>query len=268
MNTSRPSTPARFGGKSVLITGGGGGVGRATALRFAAEGAAVVVLDKRKDSAEASAEPIVASGGRAYAFECDVSDEASVRVAVAQGVEAVGVFDIVHVNAATLSLGELHELSLSDWNLVIGVNLTGAFLTIRETLPGMLERGSGVYVTTGSIEAVGINAKSPASASYPASKGGLVQLTRAVAVEYARRGIRANCVCPGAIKTGIMAHVAEDFPGTPDRSEWRQGLAFETPLPTASEAGDIAAAVTFLASDEARQITGTTLMVDGGWSAI
>jgi 3-oxoacyl-[acyl-carrier protein] reductase len=266
--TERASNPARFAGKSVLITGGGGGVGRATAARFAAEGAAVILLDKRRRLAEEGADEIRAGGGDAYAFECDVSDETSVRDAVASAVEAVDALDIVHVNAATLSLGEIHEMSLSDWNLVIGVNLTGAFLTIRETLPGMLERGAGVYVTTGSIEAVGINARSPASASYPASKGGLIQLTRAVAVEYARRGIRANCVCPGAIKTAIMSHITEDFPNTPDRSQWRTGLSFEFPLPDPSEASDVAAAVTFLASDDARQITGSTLMVDGGWSAV
>ena len=258
----------RFDGRKALITGGGGGVGRATALRLAAEGASVAVLDRRSDDAQKAAMAVEEAGGTAIALTCDVTSELSVRSQIATAVEALGGLDVVHVNHATLSMGRLHELSLDDWNQVIQVNLTGAFLVLREVLPVLVAGGGGAVVTTGSIEAVGIHTRSPASASYPASKGGLLMLTRAIAVEYAEHGIRANCVCPGAVRTNIMANIAADFPGTPERDHWKPPLPFQCPDDEPSSPEDIAAAVAYLASDDARKVTGTTLMVDGGWSAI
>jgi 3-oxoacyl-[acyl-carrier protein] reductase len=252
----------------VLISGGGGGVGGATAVRLACEGATVAVLDRRLEDAERTAERVREIGGTATAVFCDVTDESSVAEAVATAVAALGGLDVVHVNQGTLTMGSIQDTSLAQWNQVIAVNLTGSFLLLRETLPVLVEAGGGAVVTTGSIEALGINTRSPASASYPASKGGLLMLTRKVAVEYAPKGIRANVVCPGAVKTGIIANVAEDFPDAPGRDRWAAPLPFQLPDDVPSTPEDVAAAVAFLASDDARKMTGAVLMVDGGWSAI
>lgn len=259
----------RFRGRRALITGGGGDIGCATALRLASEGASLAVVDRRLDLAERTVELVREAGGSADSFHCDVTDEASVNEVVAAAAAALGGIDVLHVNQGTLQMGALTDITLAQWNQVMDVNLTGSFLVLRAVLPLMVTGGGGAVVTTASIEAFGINTRSPASASYPASKGGLLMLTRKVAVEYAPHGIRANSVCPGPVKTGILTRVTEDFPDTPSRESWSaKVLPFQPPDNEPAVPADIAAAVAFLASDDARKVTGTVLMVDGGWSAI
>jgi NAD(P)-dependent dehydrogenase (short-subunit alcohol dehydrogenase family) len=259
----------RFGGKSAVITGGGGGIGCATALRLASEGAAIAVLDRRLELAERTAQLVRDAGGTAQAFHCDVTNETSVNDTMSAAVDALGGIDVLHVNQGTLQIGSLADITLAQWNHVMDVNLTGSFLILRAALPRMISGGGGAVVTTASIEAFGINTRSPASASYPASKGGLLMLTRKVAVEYAEHKIRANAVCPGPVKTDMLAHVTEDFPGTPGREVWgTKTLPFQPPDNEPAVPADIAAAVAFLASCDARKITGSVIMVDGGWSAI
>lgn len=260
---------SRFQGRRAVITGGGGGIGSATALRLSAEGASIAVVDRRQELAESTAELVRSAGGTAFAFQCDVTDESSVNEVVAASVEALGGLDVLHVNQGTLQMGALADISLDQWNQVMDVNLTGSFLVLRAALPHMVEGGGGAVVTTASIEAFGIHTRSPAAASYPASKGGLLMLTRKVAVEYAPHKIRANAVCPGPTRTDQLAHVAEDFPGSPDRETWMaKTLPFQPPDNEPALPSDIAAAVAFLASDDARKVTGSVVMVDGGWSAI
>ncbi|HEX3367776.1 SDR family oxidoreductase [Phenylobacterium sp.] len=258
----------RHDGLVHIVTGGGSGIGAAAARRLAGEGACVTVADVRAGLAEAVAAEIAAAGGRAIAVACDVADEAQVAAMVARTVEAFGRVDGLFSNAGTAGRGWIHETTVEDWRRVLDINLTGAFLCAKHVLPHFLAAGSGVVVTTGSIASVVIGAGGSA-ASYAASKGGLLQLTRQIAVDYGPQGVRAACVCPGAVTTGLGAHAAEDRQGqaTP-AGEPLPRSRFTTPMARAADPDEIATAVSFLMSDEASFITGAALMVDGGLTAI
>lgn len=260
--------PSRHAGRSFIVTGGGSGIGRATALRLAREGAQVAIADLRSELAEAVLRDVEALGGRGLAVQCDVGHEPEVEAMVAAAAAAFGRIDGLFSNAGTAGRGWIHETSLDDWERVIRVNLTGAFLCAKHVLPHLLAHQSGVIVTTGSIASVVIGAGGSA-ASYAASKGGLLQLTRQIAVDYGSQGVRAVCLCPGAVKTNLGAHATEDRQGQdpppsgplPRAKPW-------TPIPRSAEADEMAAAVSFLFSDDAAFITGTALFVDGGLTAI
>ena len=260
----------RMEGRRAFVTGGGSGIGRATAIRLAAEGASVVVADIRADSALAVAAEIEAGGGKAVAVQTDVGSESSIEAGVSEAVRVFGGLDAVFANAGTAGSGWLHEIALDDWETIIRVNLTGTFLTAKHTIPHLLAGGGGAIVTTGSIESQVI-ALGGSAASYAASKGGVLQLTKQIAVDYGPQGIRANCLCPGVVRTRLAHHVREDTHDhttpVPDGGQLpRQQI--QTPIPRAGEPDEQAAVAVFLLSDEASFMTASAVMVDGGYTAI
>lgn len=249
---------ARFTDKTVVVTGSAHGIGRASALRFASEGANVAVLDLRDDG-KGVAEECANFGVRARAYVVDVSSEEQVADVVARVESDFGAIDVLHSNAGRLRAGTVTETDLQEWNLTLSVNVTSMYLMVRSVAPVMLKKGKGSIITTGSISGL---FGEPALAVYATSKAAVVNLTRSLAIDYARLGIRVNCVCPGWVDTGFndpqFAHdqLSEaDINDLIDRTVpmGRQGLPEE-----------MAAAVAFLASDDASYITGQTLVVDGG----
>ena len=250
---------SRLAGRSAIVTGGASGIGRATALRLAAEGAAVVVADLRESGAAAVAAEIEGRGGRALARACDVSQEEAIEAVVAAAVEHFGGLDLLHNNAALSDPavmsgdGPFAEMDRDLWDQILAVNLTGPMLGCKHAIPRLLERGGGVIVNTSS--ASGLTGDVVRSA-YGASKAGLDSLTRYVATQYGKQGIRCNAIAPGVISTpALEANVPSEQIAVYERSHL---------TPRLGRPEDIAAAVAFLASDDAAFITGQTLSVDGG----
>ncbi|MFN8544069.1 MAG: SDR family oxidoreductase [Candidatus Binatia bacterium] len=243
----------RFTARVALVTGAGSGLGRATAVRLAAEGARVACLDVVNAAAARTAAEI---GGGARAYAVDVSDPSSVRAAVTAVAKDLGRPQIL-VNAAGIgNFAHSHELPFEEWSRIIAVNLTGTFLMDQAVLPYFLD-GGGCIVNIASN--AGLRGQSY-SAAYCASKGGVVQLTRALADEYLDRGVRVNAVAPGGIDTPL----AKGFKLPPGADVSKIGKIM-TPLGM-SKPEEIAGVVAFVASDEARYMTGTIVSVDGGLS--
>ena len=227
-----------------------------------------MIGDIRPDEGRVAVDEIVAAGGDVSYVQCDVSDESEVAEAVSAAAERMGGIDGVVAAAGISTRGPIHDLSLHDWNLVIGVNLTGVFLVLRECLSPLMEAGGGAIVTIGSVSSTVIGAGGSAG-SYKASKGAVLQLTKEVAVAYAEEGIRANCVCPGAVATNIREHSMELAARTTTRSEWKQPrIVIEPPVKRAADPSEIGSVVTFLLSDDASFMTGSAVYVDGGYTAI
>lgn len=246
----------RFEGRVVLVTGAASGIGRATALRLAEEGARLLCIDINGDGAQATAASVADSAS----LRVDVADPAACDGAVAEAVKRFGKLDGLANVAGVGSFGHAAATSDAEWQRVIGINLTGVFQMTRAALP-ILEKSGGAIVNIAS--AAGLVA-TPYAAAYSASKSGVVGLTRSVAAEYARKGVRVNAICPGAVDTPLIAGGFDAIDGVDMDLFSRM-----TPLigPTARPE-DIAAAVAFLLSGDAQFITGTTLAVDGGQTAI
>lgn len=254
---------ARFTGKVAIVTGGGSGIGRATALLLASEGASVTVADIASDPAHAVVEAIVAAGGSARAQVVDVSDPAAVEAMVADAVAAFGGLDVLHNNAAALDQNRLDQdvatMDLATWDRVLAVNLTGPMLGCRFAIPAMLERGAGSIVNTASAAAF---YGSHSLAAYGTSKAGLVALTRYVATAYGERGIRCNAVAPGV----VVDEQAQAALGGPMGDRLRRYSTSHL-IGRLGYPEEIARTVAFLASDDAAFVTGETLRVDGGFTA-
>ena len=247
----------RFDGKAVLVTGAASGIGRATALRIAAEGGAVAALDLQADAVEETAKRCQEDGADGLALVCDVADPDAVRDAVAQVRERFGRLDALCNIAGILRFDHTHELALEDWQRILQVNLTGTFLVCREALPHLLE-ARGAIVNTSSTAAL---AGHPWTAAYSASKGGVLALTYTLAVEYGKQGLRANAVCPGAVQTPI--HDMFELPKGADRKLLYRIM----PLDEFRGPETAAGAIAFLASEDAAHINGTAVRVDGGMLA-
>jgi NAD(P)-dependent dehydrogenase (short-subunit alcohol dehydrogenase family) len=255
-------------GKSAVITGGGSGIGRACALKLSEAGARVMIADIREDIARETAELVASAGGTALYLKCDVGSETEVEAMTARTIEQFGGLHILVSNAGNSTRGGIHELSLQDWERVIRVQLTGTFLSARAALRHMIRHGGGNIITIGSISSVVIGPGGSA-ASYKAAKGGILQLTRAIATEYAHQGVRANCVCPGAVATNIGKHTLEDSSQwTSEIKEEPRKYNFDVPIKRVADPMEIANVVAFLASDESSFVTGSAVMVDGGYTAI
>lgn len=246
--------PGQLQGRNAIVTGGGSGIGRATALRFAREGASVVVADIDSRRANDVAAAMTAAGASAIAIAVDVSQPDSVTEMHRVASETLGPIDIL-VNNAGLSLGnDILTIEPETWDLNLDIVLKSVFLCSKAVLPGMIERGRGAIVNVSSVNGLGGYGEE----AYAAAKAGMVSLTQNIAVRYGRRGVRVNCVAPGTIRTPIWNERVERDPGVFERlSRWY-------PLQRVGDPEDVANAILFLASDEAAWITGVVLPVDGG----
>ncbi|HMW22465.1 MAG TPA: 2-hydroxycyclohexanecarboxyl-CoA dehydrogenase [Burkholderiaceae bacterium] len=248
----------RFDGKTVVVTGGGGGIGGATCRRFAAEGAAVAVFDRNLDAAETVAAAIRAEGGRAQAFGADITDRASVDAAVATTEAQLGPIAVLVNNAGWDIFKPFTKTVPDEWERLIAINLVGALHMHHAILPGMAERKYGRIVNVASDAARG---GSSGEAVYAACKGGLVALSKTLAREHARQGITVNVVCPGPTDTALLAGVAE---GARDPAKLLEAFRSAIPLGRLGQPDDLAGAIAFFGSDDAAFITGQVVSVSGG----
>lgn len=243
-------------GRRAVITGAGSGLGRASAIRLAGDGFAVACVDVRAEAAAQTAGEITDAGGQACWVGCDISDEQSVDAGVDDILRQLGGIDVV-VNAAGIaSVGHTLEVTLEEWRRLLDVNLTGTFLMARATLPALLE-SRGAMINVASIAAL---RGWRYMAAYAATKGGIVALSRSLAVEYGGRGVRVNVVCPGGIDTPLAAALTPVRDAAPELM--RRSPALLDP-PTA-QPEEIAGTISYLAGPEARFVTGSVVVIDGG----
>jgi NAD(P)-dependent dehydrogenase (short-subunit alcohol dehydrogenase family) len=248
----------RLDGKVTIVTGAGRGIGRATALRFAEEGAAVACVDLDSKTAAATAQEIATAGGSAIPVEADLSTDEGNRWMIDATVDNFGGVDVLHANAAYQFLGLLEETPEEEWDKLQRTNLRGVYLGIRHALPRFRERGGGAIVITASVLGLVGDPDLPA---YGAMKGGLRSLARAIATAHGPENIRCNTICPGDVDTEMNI---EFFAHQPDPEGARKEITDRYPLRRFASPRDVANAALFLASDEASYLTGIDLVVDGG----
>jgi NAD(P)-dependent dehydrogenase (short-subunit alcohol dehydrogenase family) len=247
----------RLKDKVALITGGGSGIGRATSLLFAREGAKVVVADYATEGGEETVRLITAAGGTAMFVQADVSRSADVQRMIATTVQAYGRIDILFNNAGIEGpSAKIVNYPEEEWERVLAIDLTAVYLGMKYAIPEMLKQGGGVIISTASVAGmVGF----PGSGAYGAAKAGVIQLTRTVALEYASKNIRVNCICPGVIRTPMAQRVMGDRP--------EEAVVRMEPIGRLGTPEDIAHAALFLASDESSFATGAPFIIDGGYVA-
>ena len=248
----------RFQDKTVVVTGGGGGIGGATCRRFADEGAAVAVFDLNLDAAEKVTAGIRAEGGRAQAFRCDITDRASVDAAVIEAEKSLGPIDVLVNNAGWDVFRPFTKTEPAQWDKLIAINLTGALHMHHAVLPGMAARKKGRIVNIASDAA---RVGSSGEAVYAACKGGLVSFSKTIAREHARHGVTVNVVCPGPTDTALFADYKEGA-GNPEKL--MEAFTRSIPLGRIGQPNDLPGAILFFASDDAAFVTGQVLSVSGG----
>ena len=244
--------------KTVIVTGGGGGIGGATCRRFAAEGAKVAVFDMNIEAAQKVADQITAEGGTAAAFQCNITDRAQVDAGVAAAEAQLGPIDVLVNNAGWDVFKPFVKTVPAEWDKLIAINLTGALHMHHAVLPGMVARNYGRLVNIASDAARG---GSSGEAVYAACKGGLVALSKTLAREHARHNITVNVVCPGPTDTALLAGVAE---GARDPAKLIEAFRSAIPLGRLGQPDDLASAIAFFGSDDASFITGQVISVSGG----
>jgi NAD(P)-dependent dehydrogenase (short-subunit alcohol dehydrogenase family) len=247
----------RLDGKVVVITGAGGGIGREAAMLFSEEGASVCVADVSAEQGEQTA----AACREAFFQPVDVADSASVEAMYAATAERYGGIDVLYNNAGIMPADDASVLETAPeaWERVLDVNAKGVFLCCKHGIPQLLERGGGSVINVASF--VALVGAATSQIAYTASKGAVLSLTRELAVEFARRGVRVNALCPGPVETPLLMRLFEDDPGAYERRR------VHLPMGRLAKAREIALGALFLASDESSYVTGATFLVDGGLTA-
>jgi NAD(P)-dependent dehydrogenase (short-subunit alcohol dehydrogenase family) len=248
----------RLKGKVAIITGAAAGIGRASAVLFAQEGAGIAAVDLDREGNEALASEILKAGGRAVAIAGDVSQAADVQRIVRQTREHFRTLDILFNNAGIVMKGKIHETTEEEWDRTAAINVKSMYLLCHEVVPIFLEQGSGVILNTSSATALRSVADRVA---YSTSKGAVLALTRSMALDYAKNSIRVNCLCPGTIDTPSLGRRLSAFA---DPAEARRQFIARQPMGRLGTADEVAQAALYLVSDEAAFVTGTALSIDGG----
>ncbi|MEZ5710314.1 MAG: SDR family oxidoreductase [Blastomonas sp.] len=246
-----------FNDKVAIVTGASGGIGRASALAFAASGASVVVSDLQDDKGQETVALIKEQGGKAVFQHCDVADEGQVKALVEAALNEFGRLDFAHNNAG-VNRPDSNQWDSKDWALSINVNLTSVMYCMREEIAAMLQSGGGAIVNTSSVNGLIGN---PSQPGYTASKHGVVGLTRSAALRYAKEGVRVNAVCPGVVDTPMVEAVAKV-------PQYREAIEKMTPMGRMATPEEIASGVLWLCSDQSSFVTGHPLVIDGGATAI
>ena len=244
-------------GKVAIVTGATDGIGKAIALKFAKEGARIMMVGRDEAKGRAALEKVREHGEATY-FKADVSNSSQVKKLVDETIQKYGRIDILVNNAAIVSVGTVVNTSEEIWDQVIDINLKGVFLCCKYVIPYMQKKGGGAIVNIGSINSLMAMEN---EAVYDASKGGVLMLTRAIALDFAKSNIRANCICPGAIETAMLK---TSLDGAPDPAKAREWITARHPVGHLGKPDEIAEAALFLASDASSFVTGTALPVDGG----
>jgi NAD(P)-dependent dehydrogenase (short-subunit alcohol dehydrogenase family) len=251
----------RLHDKTAVITGAGSGIGRAMALLFAREGARVLAADLDGAAAKETAAMVHAEGGLCLPHTVDASDPEQVRRMIETAISELGRIDVLCNNAGIGSTTDVVDCEAEDWDRVMAVNVRSVFLGCKYALPHMVKQGRGAIVNTASVAGmVGV----PKRASYCASKGAVIALTRQVAMDFVKQGIRVNCVCPGTVDSPWVERL---LAGVEDKAEARAALEARQPMGRLGTPEEVAAAALYLASDDAAFVTGTSIVLDGGWTA-